>query len=260
MSQGHGLNFIGMLSSSIGLGDYEPLVTAALVAGGVAVLGTMAASRLQRERGNLIPDARLSLKNVFDLLVQFVVMMGDMVMGKHNRHFLPFVCTIFIFILGMNLVGLIPGFSAPTDDLVVNGGIAITVFIAYHLIGIREVGFLHYVKHFFGPTFPGKPLIWILPFILVFRLFMLGLELISHTVRPLTLSLRLFGNMTADHAVLSAFMSLFEPGGFGTVPKLLVPLPFYALGTFVCFIQASVFTLLTMVYISLAVAHEEEEH
>jgi F-type H+-transporting ATPase subunit a len=174
-------------------------------------------------------------------------------MGKEKRRYIPFCFTLFIFILALNLFGLIPGFSASTDNLPINFGLALVSFVMYHAAGIKGTGLGHYVGHFFGPKFPGKPALWVIPFIILFRLFMFGIELISHFVRPVTLSLRLYGNMLADHTVLMSFMAM--------VGQYLIPVIFYLLGAFICLVQASVFTLLTMVYIKLAVGEESgSEH
>ena len=115
-----------------------------------------------------------------------------------------------------------------------NVGIAIMVFLLTHIWGVKEHG-VAYFKHFLGPVPVLIPL-------------MLPIELISHLVRPVSLSLRLMGNMLADHKVVMLFFAL--------VP-LIVPLPFLLLGLLVCFIQALVFCTLAMVYISMAIEHEE---
>jgi F-type H+-transporting ATPase subunit a len=128
---------------------------------------------------------------------------------------------------------LIPGFLPATDTLKTNVGLALLVFLLTHLFGLREHG-LGYLKHFAGPVWYLAPL-------------MLPIELIGHVARPVSLSLRLMGNMFADHKVLGTF--------FFFVP-LLVPLPFYVLGILVCVVQAVVFTLLSIVYVEMAVAHE----
>jgi F-type H+-transporting ATPase subunit a len=132
------------------------------------------------------------------------------------------------------MFALLPGFSAPTDTLKTNVGIAILVFFLTHIYGVKEHG-LAYFKHFLGPTPALAPLI-------------LPIELISHFARPLSLSVRLLGNMMADHKVVMSFFAL--------VP-IIVPLPFMLLGLLVCLIQALVFCTLTMVYIGMAIEHEE---
>jgi F-type H+-transporting ATPase subunit a len=253
MSQGHGINFVGRLLDTVALQDFEPIMTATLVAGGVVLLAISARRQLVQaaslgEEARLIPRSDFSPRMVFEGLVEFVVGMSDTVMGKDKRRYIPFCCTLFIFLLALNLFGLIPGFSASTDDLPINFGLALVAFVMYHAAGVKNTGLGHYVAHFFGPQFPGKPALWVLPFILLFRLFMFGIELISHFVRPVTLSLRLYGNMLADHTVLMSFMAM--------VGQYFIPVIFYLLGAFICLVQASVFTLLTMVYIKLAVGEE----
>ena len=111
--------------------------------------------------------------------------------------------------------------------------IGIFIFFTYNFLGIKENG-LAYLKHFLGPMLLLAPL-------------MLPLEIISHVVRPMSLGLRLSGNMTGDHTVLGIFLDL--------VPYV-VPVIFYGLGTFVSFVQAFVFTLLSMIYIAMATAHD----
>jgi F-type H+-transporting ATPase subunit a len=156
-------------------------------------------------------------------------------MGKKNaQRYLPFVGSLAFFIFFNNALALIPGFAPPTDTLKTNVALALLVFLATHFLGVREHG-ISYFKHFFGPILVLSPLMFLI-------------EVISHIARPVSLSLRLMGNMAADHKVVAIF--------FGLVP-ILVPVPFLILGILVVVIQTLVFTLLSMVYISMAVAHEE---
>ena len=218
---------------------WEPIAAAFVAAGAVSFLFKTGSKKLNESDNSLVPDENFSIKNFADLITGFLFDLGDKVMGKHNRKYLPFVSTLFVYILSMNLMGLIPGLSGPTDEIprgvMFNLGIAIVVLFMYNAWGIKEVGLKNYLKHFLGPV-PA------IAFILV------PIEIVSHLFRPLTLSIRLAGNMTADHAVLSTFVGLTKIG---------VPLIFYGLGTFVCCVQAFVFTMLTMLYIGLATAHEE---
>ena len=130
----------------------------------------------------------------------------------------------------------------PTHGFLFNLGLAAVVFILYNFWGVKEVGIKAYLKHLWGPV------LWLGPFLF-------PIEVISHLIRPLSLSIRLFGNMTGDHMVLGVFSSLTQ----GT-PAFFVPLVFLFLGTIVSFMQAFVFTLLTMIYIRLAVTHDEHGH
>jgi F-type H+-transporting ATPase subunit a len=187
-----------------------------------------------KDRG-LVPPRKLTFRNFFEILAESLYGFVEGAMGEHSApRFYPLIGSLFIFILFSNLFALIPGFSAPTDTLKTNVGIAIFVFLLTHIYGVKEHG-VAYFKHFLGPVPALIPL-------------MLPIELISHLVRPVSLSLRLMGNMLADHKVVMSFFAL--------VP-ILVPLPFLLLGLLVCFIQALVFCTLAMVYISMAIEHEE---
>jgi F-type H+-transporting ATPase subunit a len=156
-------------------------------------------------------------------------------MGEHNAaRFFPLIGALWMFILFGNLFALIPGFVSPNDTLKTNVGLALLVFFLTHYYGVKEHG-LAYFKHFLGPTLALAPL-------------MLPIELISHLARPMSLAVRLMGNMMADHKVVMSFFAL--------VP-ILVPIPFLLLGLLVCLIQALVFCTLAMVYIGMAIEHEE---
>jgi F-type H+-transporting ATPase subunit a len=187
-----------------------------------------------KDRG-VVPPRKMTFRNFFEILAESLYGFVEGAMGEVNApRFYPLIGSLFVFILFSNLFALIPGFSAPTDTLKTNVGIAIFVFLLTHIYGVKEHG-VAYFKHFLGPVPALIPL-------------MLPIEIISHAVRPVSLSLRLMGNMLADHKVVMSF--------FAQVP-LIVPLPFLLLGLLVCFIQALVFCTLAMVYISMAIEHEE---
>ena len=187
------------------------------------------------EDKGIVPPRKMNLRNFFEFMAESLYGMVEGAMGEKNaKRFYPLIGALFIFILFNNLFALIPGFSAPTDSLKTNVGLAIFVFLLTHIYGVKEHG-LTYFKHFLGPSPALIPL-------------MLPIELISHLARPMSLAVRLMGNMMADHKVVMSFFAL--------VP-ILVPLPFMLLGLLVCLIQALVFCTLTMVYISMAIEHEE---
>jgi F-type H+-transporting ATPase subunit a len=203
-----------------------------------------------------IPVAELGSRNIAELLVQLVVSQSDAIIGRQGRKYVPFFCTFFFFILLSNLLGLVPGFAPPTGNLNTTLGLALVSFVGYNVIGGREQG-LNYLKHFFGPmtSLPGKSVITkiaFLPVLLISVMFFFILEAFSHGFRPVSLSLRLFGNMMGDHQVIEAFIAL---------TKVVVPVAFYLMGTLVSVIQAFVFTLLSMIYVALAISHgHDEEH
>ena len=183
----------------------------------------------------LVPSRTMNLRNFFEYTAESVYGMVEGGMGEKNAaRFFPIIGALWMFILFGNLIGLVPGFISPNDTLKTNIGIALLVFFLTHYFGVREHG-LAYFKHFLGPSMPLIPL-------------MLPIEIISHIARPISLAVRLMGNMMADHKVVMSFFAL--------VP-ILVPLPFLLLGLLVCIIQAIVFCSLAMVYMSMAIEHEE---
>ncbi len=155
-------------------------------------------------------------------------------MGPEGRRFFPLLATLALFILTSNLIGKIPGFTAPTSNLNTTVSMALVVFITTHVVGVKIHGF-KYIKQFMGPVW------WLTPL-------MFPIEVISHLSRPLSLSVRLFGNMEGGHIMLGVLFVL--------VP-LLVPLPVLALELLVAVIQTLVFVLLSMMYIAGAM---EEAH
>jgi F-type H+-transporting ATPase subunit a len=180
-----------------------------------------------------VPEDRLGSRNIMEMAVELVVSLSDSIIGKKGRQYVPLFGSLFIFILTSNLLGLVPGFTPPTSFFFSNLALGVVVFVAYNYYGVRENG-LHYFKQFMGPMIFLAPL-----FILI--------ELSSHIFRPISLSIRLFGNMFGDHLVLEIFTGL---------TKFVIPVLFYILGTLVSVIQAAVFTILSIIYVAMAVSHE----
>lgn len=208
-----------------------------LVVVGFVLWGVLAfAKGLRGPDAGLVPPRTMNLRNFFEYTAESVYGMVEGSLGEKNAaRFFPLIGALWMFILFSNLIGLIPGFMSPTDTLKTNVGIAILVFLLTHYYGIREHGGWNYFKHFLGPSPALIPL-------------MFPIEIISHIARPVSLAVRLMGNMFADHKVVMSFFAL--------VP-ILVPLPFMLLGILVCLIQALVFCSLTIVYIGMAIQHEE---
>ena len=174
------------------------------------------------------------LQNFMETVVGGVEGLLDETMGEEGKVYFPLIATFALFILVSNLIALIPGFYPPTANLNTNVALALTVFAMTHIVGFKKHGFA-YLKHFMGP------IIWLAPLIFV-------IEIIGHLARPLSLSLRLFGNMYGHEIVLMIFLAL--------VP-LFLPIPMMLMGVLVAFIQTFVFTLLAMIYIAGAL---EEAH
>jgi F-type H+-transporting ATPase subunit a len=197
----------------------------------------------------LFVRSRLSVENPGKLQVLMEDYVGafnslaDDWIGPGGRSYVPLVATIFTFILLCNLSGLVPGLMAPTTNLNVTLGCAATVWVYYHIEGIRAQGLVSYLKHFVMP--PGVP-VFLAPVMLV-------IEPISHAARLLSLTLRLFGNLFGEELVVAILASL--------VP-FVVPLPLMALGLVTSFLQALIFAILTMVYLQGAITleHEDEAH
>jgi F-type H+-transporting ATPase subunit a len=213
----------------------------------VVVLLILLGSLAYRSRVNslgdnaILPERKFNLRALFEGLADMVFGLVEGVMGEKNaRKYLPFLGSFFIFILFSNLISLVPGFRAPTDTLKTNIGLAVLIFLATHVLGFKEHG-VHYLAQFTGHLPLKSPLIILVPLMFV-------IELISHLIRPATLSIRLMANMFADHAVVGVFF---------TIVPLFVPVPLMLLGVFVSFVQALVFTLMSATYIGLAIAHEE---
>lgn len=204
--------------------------------------GFIANRRLRKMEECIIPSDKPTPSTLFEVTVESILGLMEGVLGKRAWHYFPLIGSAFIYIFVCNLIGLIPGLESPTSNTNTNAAIAILVFLYYNYLGVKEHGAVGYLKHFFGPL-GGN---W--KFILITIIFF-GIELISHAARPLSLSVRLFGNMTGDHMVVGVFSEL--------VP-LLVPVIFLLLGLFISFIQAFVFSLLSIVYIGLAT--ETEHH
>jgi len=184
-------------------------------------------------RGRLSAENPGKLQQVFELIYEFILSTINEVGVNHGERFIYYIGTIFIFILSMNLIGLIPGLEAPTNYIPVTVGLAVVTFVYYNMVGFKELGF-GYLKQFMGPV---AWLAW----------FMIPIELISHFVRPLSLSVRLYGNMFAGEQVTGVFLSM---------TFLVIPVIFMLLHIFVALVQTYVFTLLTTIYIGGATSHE----
>lgn len=199
----------------------------------LVIVGLLFKRAMEQEEAVTPPD-RFSLRAVVEMLMDVVYNLGQDIVGKkYGPTYFPLLAALFLFILVSNLSGLVPGFLPATDNINTNLAMGFTVFILYNFAGIREHG-LAYVKQFLGPVLFLMPL-------------MLIIELVGHMARPVSLSLRLYGNIFGDHLVLSVFTGL-------TV--LVFPALLLFFGLMVASLQSFVFTLLTSIYISMAVSHD----
>jgi F-type H+-transporting ATPase subunit a len=227
-----------------------------IVMGILLVVAVVATRRLQ-----MVPRGS---QNFMEAVLEQFVNELDETIGHGGRRYLPLIATLGLFILTSNLMGLVPGLIAPTANLNTTAACALIVFFTYHWIGVRKQGLVPYLKHFAGPVPTAlKPLMFVI-------------EIISHCARPLSLSLRLFGNMMAGHILLAIFFFMMGLDGMlgwalsGSLGGILVGAPAAAilvvfvigfllpLKILVALIQTFIFCKLAMLYIAAAV--EETEH
>ena len=198
-----------------------------LVAAGLIVFFIAVRSTLSVEKPGPV-------QHIAELIHEAIGDQAEQVIGHGYQRFQAYVTCIFLFVLCNNLVGLIPGIEAPTTSIMVTLGLAVPTFLYYNYYGVKEQGVVGYIKHFAGP-------VWWMAWLIF------PIEVVSHLARVMSLSVLLYANMFAGDLVTLVFFSLVPVG---------IPVIFLGLHLFVSLIQAFVFTLLTMIYLSLAVAHE----
>ncbi len=196
-----------------GLGSAEHVATSALVVGVILAFAAYVRPRLASAEAAATPESRLTARSVAEAFVEAMTGLVESVIREHAERYVPLLGSFFIFILLANLIGLIPGFTTPTADFNIT-------------FGLGAVS---------GPIAVLAPL-------------MLVVDVFSNLFRPISLGIRLFANMFADHQVVEIFTSLTKFG---------VPVVFYVLGAFVAVVQAFVFTMLSAIYLALAVSHAE---
>jgi F-type H+-transporting ATPase subunit a len=224
------------------------VIQAALVAGALLLFGgVLVRQRIAGPDGGVLPDEGVTVRNVLEVLVEWLAGMARDRMGPDWRKYFPLVGTMFFFILISNLMGLVPGLAGATVDANTTWAWAIMAWVFYTTIGIAKHRHQYLVK-FMGPSFGELKLfghhIHVRALVPIF----LPLEILLDLARMLTLAVRLLANMFADHTVIAVWLSLIP---------LVVPAMFMGLGLIVSFLQAFVFALLTMIYIGLAL---EEPH
>ena len=225
----HPYLFLVVLFEAIGLGHFAHAYPWVIYSWFVMILliglGSLAVRAI-----DIIPS---KAQNIFEIIISGIEEFMVDITGEEGRKFFPLIATVFLYVATCNLLGLVPGFFPPTASINTTLSCALTVVIFTHVIGIRFHG-AKYIKHFLGPVW------WLAPLIFV-------IELIGHFARILSLSIRLFGNITGHELVLGI---LFLLAGL-----FLAPLPIMALGIFVALLQAFVFMLLSIIYFSGAMEH-----
>lgn len=269
-----GSGFIPFLTSS--------MTIALVVLGGILFFARKATTNMQ-----LVPATAKSPQNIFEFLVEFLYGRIESIIGpKLTPKAFPLLATLFIFILVSNLFGLLPGVGTigwghgtgfltigmgehdmqdpilrpPTADLNMTIGLALTAFIVWLIITIREIGVWGFIVHTFGPKGGLKGFMGMV--VGAVFLFVGVIELVSIVIRPLTLSVRLFGNVYAGESVIHAMSSMMDNAGpiWSFLGSVLLPIPFYFMELLVGLLQAMVFTLLCAVYIQLSTTHDDHGH
>ncbi len=230
----HTINYYGIVADKLHIAPkWEPTIGAVLVLGVVTLMGVYFKSSLAKSKDDIAPSGKFSLRFILEGVLEFLHGLSKDNCGEHFRKYMPFLSALFIFILTANLSGLIPGFPPPTESMDTNVAMGLIVFLVYNVAGLKEHGF-GYVKHFLGPVAAIAPIFFCI-------------ELVSHGSRPLSLGLRLAGNIYGDHTLLGVFTGL----SYIVLPAILM---FF--GLLVAVVQSFVFTLLTGIYISMAISHD----
>lgn len=244
----HPFTFFGTLGHLHGA--WEHLAIAVLVTVLLIVFAMRVRRAIPSTEGALVPDDGITARNVGEVFVEAMIGLAKSAIPDHAERYVPLLATFFAYILISNLIGLVPGFVPPTSHFNITVALGCVAFGAYHAYGVRAQGFAAYAKHFLGPVLLIAPL-------------MLVIEIFSHAFRPISLGVRLYANMFADHTVIEIFTGLSED----LLKSYFLPIPmavlFYGLGFFVCIVQSFVFTMLSAIYISGAVSHghgHEEHH
>jgi F-type H+-transporting ATPase subunit a len=246
-------NFITILyhylvGTSVGefLHKWENVIFSLLVAGFIILV-----VRLSSRNPKLQPG---KLQNFIELIVEELEKFIVGILGPRGRKFVPFLGTLFLYILCMNYFGLIPLMKAPTANLNQTAALAICVFLFVQYTGIRENGIRGYVFHLLGSPRSGvqyglAPLMFVL-------------HILEELIKPLSLSFRLFGNITGEDILIFIFVGLgVALTSFAHLPVgVPIQIPFYFLALLTGFIQALVFMLLSTIYFAMMLPHEEDEH
>jgi F-type H+-transporting ATPase subunit a len=224
-------------------------IHAALVAGALLLFaGVLVTRKVAGPSGGVVPDEGITLRNLLEVLVEWLANLARERMGPDWRKYFPVVGTLFFFILVSNLMGLIPGLAGATSNANTTWACAVIAWVVYTAVGIMKHGFGRYMIKFMGPSFFETEIFGHHIHVRLLMPIFLILEIPLDLARILTLAVRLLANMFADHTVVGVWLALVPLG---------IPAIFMGLGLIVSFLQAFVFSLLTMIYIGLAL---EEPH
>jgi F-type H+-transporting ATPase subunit a len=223
---------------------YEILFFALLM----ALMMVIAAFVLYRKR-QMIPGP---FQNLVEMLFEWLYDLVYAMLGEETDRYVPFIATLFMYIWFMNLMGLIPGLTSPTSAINATAALAITVFLYVQFIAMTRLGPLKYLHHLAGE--PNSGVTWALVII------NLPLHVVGEFVKPMSLALRLFGNILGEDILIAAMLMLgiMFLGIFGSPIGFPFQVPFYFLAMLTSTIQALVFAMLATSYIMMVVPHHEE--
>lgn len=230
----HTISYYGIIAEKLHLGEpWVPTIGALFATALLLLIGLKFKGDVASSGDNVEPSGKFSLRFVVESLLELVAGVAKDNGGHDWRKYFPFLAALFLFILTCNLTGLIPGFPPPTESMDTNVAMGLCVLVVYNWAGLKEHGG-GYIKHFLGPVAFIAPLYFCI-------------EIVSHLSRPLSLGLRLMGNIFGDHTLLGVFTSL---------SYILLPALLTFFGLLVAVVQSFVFTLLTGIYISMAISHD----
>jgi len=214
--------------------EWKPVVGSFLTLLLILLIG-LAYKKSVAKSSDVVPSGKADLRSMVDMVLEFIHDLANNIIGRERAGgFLPLMFAIFLFIFVSNMTGLVPGFTPATESFSTNLMLGLVVFVVFNIAGMKEHGVLGYLKIFAGPLLFMAPLIF-------------GIEVIGLMVRPISLALRLYGNIFGDHLVLSVFTSL---------TKVVVPAMLLFFGLLVACLQSFVFTLLSGIYISMSISHD----
>ena len=234
------VSYYGIILHGLGLDphqvdEWKPVLGALLTLLITCIVGFLYKSKVAAANGDVVPSGKFSLKSIVETVMEFIHDLANNVIGPDRAGpFLSSLFGVFLFIFVSNLSGLVPGFTPATESISTNLVLGLFIFLVFNAAGIKEHGFLGYLKIYAGPLLVMMPLVF-------------GIEIIGMLVRPVSLALRLYGNIFGDHLVLSVFTSL---------TKLVLPGLLLFFGLLVACLQSFVFTLLSGIYISMAISHD----
>jgi len=240
-------NLVGLITGGHGWAyEWVNIIFAFAIALFFIIIATRVCAKRQ-----MIPGP---FQNAIEMLVEGMYNFLYSILGKEAKRYTPYLGTLFFYILLMNFMGIIPFGHSPSTSINITASLAICTFLYAQYTGVRRLGIVGYFDHLAGQ--PRSAVMWVLVPI------MLPMHIIGELAKPLSLALRLFGNITGEDVLVAAFVGLGVAALAFTGSPVGLPfnVPFILLGLLLSTIQALVFTLLSTIYILMMLPHAEEHH